>query len=405
MRKAFTLVELIIAIGIIAIIVGLLLPAIQMAREAARRMQCSNHQKQLAIGFLQVDSRRGSLPGWREFSSMISPTDGVEVAAQTSWVFALLQDIEQNDLLDLLKNGRLDQVRSIPVLHCPSHPDANIGRVMTYVVNGGAVDAYTADAVFVDANVANGPFLDRAGLVAASVADDAGIDRYTYESRFLDPIEMTSKHRNTVARLENLSKMDGTTHTLLASENVQRGFWISDQLVHFYNNRDGSSVASGDWFQLPAPDNREAMMLIGGNNDIEGSVAFCWYRTDYDDALCYLDEDELGDDNPKRGFIASQPPPPSATGIYSPMGNDRIPCYLGLYPWKTFDGCWYQSARPVSSHPGVVVASFCDGSVRTLKYDIEEFVFVQLMVAGAAQSDANSNFLRGRLFDVKNLKE
>ncbi|HMC10821.1 MAG TPA: type II secretion system protein, partial [Pirellulaceae bacterium] len=49
MRKAFTLVELLVVIAIIGVLVALLLPAIQMARESGRRIQCASHQRQLAL--------------------------------------------------------------------------------------------------------------------------------------------------------------------------------------------------------------------------------------------------------------------------------------------------------------------------------------------------------------------
>ena len=61
-RGAFTLVELLVVIAIIGILVGLLLPAVQAAREAARRMQCSNNFKQLALAALNYESSYKKFP-------------------------------------------------------------------------------------------------------------------------------------------------------------------------------------------------------------------------------------------------------------------------------------------------------------------------------------------------------
>ncbi len=61
-RSGFTLVELLVVIAIIGILVGLLLPAVQAAREAARRMQCSNNIKQLALSMHNYESSTKSFP-------------------------------------------------------------------------------------------------------------------------------------------------------------------------------------------------------------------------------------------------------------------------------------------------------------------------------------------------------
>ena len=129
-RSGFTLVELLVVITIIGILVALLLPAVQAAREAARQTQCKNNIKQLALGCLQHEQVNRFLPtgGWGS-SWVCNPDDGFDGRQPGGWHFNILPYIEQQSLHDLGLGGNLVGIGQtiatpLPIFNCPTRRKA-----------------------------------------------------------------------------------------------------------------------------------------------------------------------------------------------------------------------------------------------------------------------------------------
>jgi prepilin-type N-terminal cleavage/methylation domain-containing protein/prepilin-type processing-associated H-X9-DG protein len=152
-RRAFTLIELLVVIAIIAILIGLLVPAVQKVREAGNRMACANNLKQLALAVHSCHDARKTLPpvhGW------FTPGNTAQAnAAYGSVLFHLFPYVEQQNLYNAsqttvaLSTGATVTVYSpiqnasvygqpVPIFQCPSDPSMDQGHPSGQTSQGGA---------------------------------------------------------------------------------------------------------------------------------------------------------------------------------------------------------------------------------------------------------------------------
>ncbi|WP_164102153.1 DUF1559 domain-containing protein [Candidatus Laterigemmans baculatus] len=157
----FTLVELLVVIAIIGVLVGLLLPAVQAARESARRMQCSNNLKQIGLAAHNFQDTFGQLPNGARDGDVGDPLNSCCNSLSRhgwSWAYHILPFMEQNNVYELgdeddpVGTQNIVAQQGIPGYYCPTRraPKAyGSGKFYRtdYVGNGGIYNTDGLDGV------------------------------------------------------------------------------------------------------------------------------------------------------------------------------------------------------------------------------------------------------------------
>jgi prepilin-type N-terminal cleavage/methylation domain-containing protein/prepilin-type processing-associated H-X9-DG protein len=302
--NGFTLVELLVVIAIIGILVALLLPAIQAAREAERRTHCTNNVKQMALAFLNHESTHGHLPtgGWG-FKWVGEPDAGYAENQPGGWAYNILAYLEQEDLrqlgsglpdrftdpLNAQRQAALMRVVTTPlsVFNCPSkrplglYPYANDPLNLFMAVN--LFDCTYAKGCHVmrsDYRVNSGSKY-AGGDAGPGLAQDPQVYKWTYTTP--DSQNGICFQRSTI-RLAQIT--DGTAKTALVGEkflNPDRyldGVDSSDdQCVFTGHDRDNVGYTRhGTEVFPPLPDNTPKLNLpyrFGGPHPGGFNIAFC----------------------------------------------------------------------------------------------------------------------------------
>jgi prepilin-type processing-associated H-X9-DG protein len=187
-----------VVISIIATLIGLLLPAVQSAREAGRRNTCTNNMSQLMKAAMQYDGAKQMMPGWRNRhpSTTVSGTIGV------GWPIVLMPSLERSDVFRSWEQAQANGFPSsgdpyLSIFVCPSSPpDSTTEPVISYVGNAGSA-SYGASSTPTAKSQYRGD-----GVLLDVVGDNTASATYNAARTNLDAI----------------SSADGTTNTMMFTE-------------------------------------------------------------------------------------------------------------------------------------------------------------------------------------------
>jgi len=164
--RGFTLIELLVVIAIIAVLIGLLLPAVQKVREAAARMSSVNNLKQIGLGLQNCHDQEGRLPDQGQTGGTIAAPNVTAAAQVGPWTFQILPYVEQKNIWSGATSW---QTTPIKTLMCPGRGRQMLANSGTY--SGYALCDYALNTVPFGTAVGSTPNMKKSLLTLTQIQD------------------------------------------------------------------------------------------------------------------------------------------------------------------------------------------------------------------------------------------
>jgi prepilin-type N-terminal cleavage/methylation domain-containing protein/prepilin-type processing-associated H-X9-DG protein len=269
-RSAFTLIELLVVIAIIAVLVGLLLPAVQKVREAAQRSQCTNNLKQIGLALHSYHDANNSFPpGYIDGNKNRNSTPDNDVGPGWAWASFLLPYIEQGNVYNQINfskgvgigsNTPVSQM-ALKIYQCPSDPfqqncpiyDSNFTSPIATVAHGNYVGCNGWEECFSNAG-GNGQGDGSDGLAGALGAAGNGLFYRNSHYRIAD---VTDGMSNTIFVGERSANHSPSTWTGAVTGGRCPAWMATQPFTSPYTPPPGPAYDNADF--------GEALVLAHGN--------------------------------------------------------------------------------------------------------------------------------------------